>query len=121
GLARLAIDDGVEEQGRARRVVVPDVVVNFLEMPGVFAGLSVQGDDGSAEEVVAFAHRAVVIRSAIADREVDEPELRIERRRVPDRRAAMQIMVSAGRPCVATYLGRRRKRIPPPQDLSGLR
>ena len=40
-LARLAVDDGVEENGRARRVVIPDVVVHLLEMPGVFAGLGI--------------------------------------------------------------------------------
>ena len=38
-LARLAVDDRVEQHDRARRVIVPDVVVHFLEMPDIFAGL----------------------------------------------------------------------------------
>ena len=87
-LARLAVDHRVEQDDRARRIVVPDVVVHLLVVPGIGAGLGVDREDRGAEQIVAFAHRSVVIRPAIADGKVDEAELRIERRGVPDRRPA---------------------------------
>src|SRR5260370_40613060 len=90
-------------------------------MPGVLAGLGVPREDRGAEQIVAFAHRPIVIRPAIADCEVDEAELRVERRGVPDRRPAATEMVGAGRPGVPAGLTRRRQRVGPPQDLAGLR
>ena len=50
-LARLTVDDGVEENDGARQVVIPDVVVHLLEVPGVFARLGVQCDNGGAEKL----------------------------------------------------------------------
>src|SRR5437667_297910 len=119
-LARLAVDHGIEEHDRAGRVVVPDVVVDLLEVPDVLAGLRLQRDHRRAEQVVALAHRAVVIRPAVAGREVEEAELRIERGRVPDRGAAAHRMVGAGRPGLAATLPRPGQRVPAPLDLAGL-
>src|SRR5262249_27386614 len=72
-LARFAVDHRVEQNNRTGGVIVPDVVVHLLEVPDVFAGLRLQGDDRGAEQVVALAHRAVIVGAAIADREVNEP------------------------------------------------
>src|SRR5438876_9634800 len=119
-LARLAVGHGIEEHDRAGRVVVPDVVVDLLEVPDVLAGLRLQRDHRRAEQVVALAHRAVVIRPAVAGREVEEAELRIERGRVPDRGAAAHRMVGAGRPGLAATLPRPGQRVPAPLDLAGL-
>src|SRR6266404_5614219 len=119
-LAGLPIDYRVEKDDRAGRVVIPDVVMHLLEVPGIFSGLGLQRDDRSAEQIVSFAHRPVIIRPAIADRKVDEPELRIERRSIPDRCAAAAVMVGAGRPGVSANLPRPGQGIPPPQDLAGL-
>src|SRR5271166_929235 len=103
-LARHAVDDGVEQHDRACRVIVPDVVMHLLEMPDILARLGLERHQRRAEQVVALAHRTVVIRSAIADREVDKAELGIERRRVPDGGAAAHRMVGARRPGVAPDL-----------------
>src|SRR5438132_11521872 len=119
-LARLAVDHGIEEHDRAGRVVVPDVVVDLLEVPDVLAGLRLQRDHRRAVQVVALAHRAVVIRPAVAGCEVEEAELRIERGRVPDRGAAAHRMVGAGRPGLAATLPRPGQRVPAPLDLAGL-
>src|SRR5207302_7164310 len=43
--AWLAVDHGVEKDDRARRVIIPDVVMHLLEMPGVLAGLGVHRED----------------------------------------------------------------------------
>ena len=94
--------------------------MHLLEVPGVFPGLGLQGHHGRAEQVVTFTHRAIVIRPAIADREVDEAEFGIERRRIPDRGATAHRMVGAGRPGLAAFLARTRQRKPAPHDLAGL-
>src|ERR1700730_7526294 len=104
--SRLAVDHGVEEDHRARSVVVPNVVMHLLEVPGVLSGLGLQRDDRGAEQIVSFAHRTVVIRPAIADGKIDKPELRIERRRVPDRATPAAEMIGAGRPGVGADLSR---------------
>src|SRR5262249_12001247 len=119
-LAWLAVDHGVEQHHRARRVVVPDVVVDLLEVPDVFAGLRLQRDHRRAEQIVALAHRAVVVGSAVARREVNEPELWIEGGRVPDRGASAHRVVRAGWPRVAAEFAGSRQRVPAPPDLAGL-
>jgi len=50
--SRLAVDHGVEQHDRARGIVVPEIVVHLLEVPGVFAGLGLQGHHGRAEQIV---------------------------------------------------------------------
>ena len=119
-LARLTVDHGVEENDRARRVIVPDVMVHFLKVPDIFPGLGLQSDDRDTEEVVAFAPRAVVVGPAIAGGEINEAELRIESRRVPDRRSTAHRMVGAGRPSVVADLAHARQGIPSPADLGAI-
>ena len=58
----LAVHRGVEEHDRAGRVVVPDVVVNFLEVPAVRAGLRVDRHDRAGEEVVTGSIGAAEVR-----------------------------------------------------------
>src|SRR5262249_60642540 len=118
-LARLAIDDRVEKHHRARGIVVPDVVVHLLEVPDVLAGLGLQGHHRGAEQVIALAHRPVMIWSTVACREVDQPEFRIEGWCVPDRRPATHRMVSAGRPGITAELAGLRQGIRPPQEGAG--
>ena len=71
-LARLAVDHRIEQHHRACRVIVPDVVVHLLEMPAVCAGLGIDRHDRGAEQVVALAHRAVIVRPAIAGGEIQQ-------------------------------------------------
>ena len=94
----------VEQHDGIRRVVVPDVVMHLLEVPAVLAGLRVDRDDRDAEEVVAGAHGAVEIGARVARREVDEPELGIDGRRLPDGRAAVLPRVVVLRPGVVAGL-----------------
>src|SRR6267143_1809771 len=119
-LAGPAVDHGIEEHDRTGRVVVPDVVMDLLEVPHVLAGLRLQRDHRRAVQVVAFPHRPVVIGPAVAGREVEEAELRIERGRVPDRGAAAHRMVRAGGPGLAATLPRPGQRVPAPLDLAAL-
>src|SRR5262249_33791878 len=113
-LTPLAIYYRVEEHHRAGGIVVPDVVVNLLEVPDILAGLGPQGHHRGAEQVIALAHRPVVIWSAVACREVDQPEFRLEGWSVPDRRAATHRLVDR-RPSIAAELARIWQSIPAPQ------
>src|SRR5439155_18289814 len=45
----------VGEDGRRRKVVVPDIVMHRLKVPLVGAGLEIERDDGCREEIVASA------------------------------------------------------------------
>src|SRR5688572_19821155 len=48
---------------RLGAVVVPDVVMDFLEMPPIAAGIDVERDDGCGQQIVAFAIDAVQVWS----------------------------------------------------------
>ena len=120
-LARLAIDHRVEEDHRARGIIVPEIMVYLLEVPDVLAGLGLQGDHRGTEQVVTLAHRPVMIRTTVARDEVDEPEFRIEGGRVPYRRPTAHRVIGAGRPGVTAKLARSRHRKPSPQNGAGLR
>ena len=116
GLDRLAIDRRVVQDGRARRVEVPDIVVHLLEVPRVGA-IHVQRDHRHAEQVVARSHGAVVVRAGVARGEVDQPEVRIDRRVLPDGRATVlvglrldRIGIVRRRPRVAADVARTRER-----------
>src|SRR4029077_14425940 len=120
-LTRPAIDHRIEEHDRAGGIVVPDVVVHLLEVPDILAGLGLQGHHRGAEQVIARAHRTVMIWRTIACREVDEPEFRIGGGCVPDWCPAPHRMVGAGRPGVTAELAGPRQGIRPPKDGAGLR
>ncbi len=120
-LALLAVDLDVEQHDRARRVVVPDVVVHLLEVPAVLAGLRVERHDRRGEEVVALAPRAVQVGGGVAGREVDQPELRVDGRRLPHRRAPVRPRVVVLRPGVVPDLARPGDRVEHPHLVASLR
>ena len=52
-LDALAVDGDVDQVGRGRQVVVPQAVMDDLEVPDPLAGRHVEADEAFAEEVVA--------------------------------------------------------------------
>ena len=52
-----------EKDGRGRKIAIPKIVVDALEMPDTFAGLSVESDEAIGKEVVAHAIGPVEIES----------------------------------------------------------
>src|SRR5262249_2987065 len=109
-------------------VVVPDIVVHFLEVPAIDARLRVESDDGSSEQVVAGADRSVVIRSGVACTEVDHAEVRVDGWRVPDPGAAVRrdfrcvrVSISWQRSGVAADIAWSRNGVKAPHDFSGSR
>ena len=74
----------IREHRRRRAVVVPDVVVHFLEVPLVRAGLEIERDDRHREQIVAAPRGSVVVGTGITNRHVDQSELRVDGRMRPD-------------------------------------
>ena len=87
-LALLAVDRKVKQHHGTRRVVVPQIVMDLLKVPAVLAGHRIDGNDRRGEEIVAGTNGAVEVRTRIARREVDQPERRVDGRRLPNSRAA---------------------------------
>src|SRR5262249_43382026 len=58
---RAAVPREVEESGRRRWIMIPEIVMNRLEVPAVPAGQRVDGEDGVAVQVRAFAIAAVKV------------------------------------------------------------
>ena len=92
--------------------------MHLLEVPAVLARLRLDRDHRDAEQVVAWAHRAVQIGAGVARREVDEPELGIDGRRLPDGRAAVLPRVVVARPSVVAEFAGARDRIERPHELA---
>ena len=70
------------------RVVVPQVVVDHLEVPHPLAGLDVERDDRVGEQVVAGAVAAVVDAGGRRQRHVDVAQLGVARDAAPRRQVA---------------------------------
>src|SRR5699024_8759914 len=101
GLLRLAhrfhgfaVHFAFEEDGRARGVVVPEVVVDHLVVAVVFAGFGIEADDRGGEEVFTLAVFAGP-GGRVRGREEQHPGLRVHRRRVPDRGTARLVRARA--------------------------
>ncbi|MCY3730412.1 MAG: hypothetical protein OXF98_03655 [Rhodospirillaceae bacterium] len=90
---QLAVDLQIEEHHGARRVEIPDVVVDLLEMPAILARGRIHRDDRRGEQIVAGTDRAVEVRPGIAGREVDQIQRRVHRRGLPDRPAPVEVHV----------------------------
>src|SRR6185436_8698997 len=108
-------DDGID------RVVVPDVVMHLLEVPAILARLELDGDHRRGVEIVAGAEGAVIVGRGVAGREVDETEIQIDSRRLPDRGAAVLPRVVVLRPGVVTGLTRTGNRVEGPDQAAVLR
>src|SRR5262249_46304753 len=88
-LACDAVVDLIEKHDRAGSVVVPDLVMLFLEVPLVRAGLVVKSDDRGREQVVTGPDGAVRLGAGVAGAEVQHAELGVDSDRLPDGRAAV--------------------------------
>src|SRR5215207_2805563 len=119
-LVLLAVDLDVEEDDRAGRVVVPDVVVHLLEVPAVLTGLRVDRDNRGGEEVVAPPPAAVQVGGGVAGGEVEEPQLGVDRRCKEERSTAVLPRVVLLRPGVVPLLAWAGDGVEAPDFLAGL-
>ena len=110
----------VEQDRLVAGVVVPDVVMHLLVVPLQRAGAQREREDRIGEQVRADPLRAVAER--IADGDVDQPELGIDRRRLPDA-AAVALAADPGRAgdVPALIPSVLRNGVEVPEHLAGLR
>ena len=73
----------VDQDGRRRHVVVPQVVAHELLVPDALARAAVEGHERAGEEVVALSVAAVEIARGRRGGQVHEPELRVDAHRTP--------------------------------------
>ena len=93
-------------------------MVDLLEVPAVGTGLYVQREDGHGEEIVALARGAVKVRRGVAGGEIDQSQLRIHRRRLPDRCATVLPGIPVGRPGVMAEFARSGDRVEGPLEFA---
>ena len=79
GLDRLAVDLDVGEDRRGGNVEVPDRMMHDLVVPLLGAGAQVETHEALAVQVVARTMPAVVVAGGRLDRQVDEPQLFVDR------------------------------------------
>src|SRR5689334_4872942 len=72
-----------DEVGVYRKVVVPEVVMNGLEVPDALAGLCVQRDGAVGEEVVPLAIAAIEIEIRRSQARENHPPLLIDTQSAP--------------------------------------
>src|SRR5215471_8706645 len=126
-LAHLAVVHLVEQHHRARRIEVPEVVMDFLEVPLVLPSLVVERDNRGREQVVALTDVATAIRTGIARTEIQHTQIRVDRRRLPDGGTAplpgirnLRIGIVRRGPTVTEWLAWSRNRVEDPDDLASL-
>src|SRR5882724_11743575 len=68
-----------EQNGRRRKIAVPNVVVNCLKMPEALAGARIDGDKAIGKQVVASAVRAIKIECGRARGDIDDAARGVER------------------------------------------
>src|SRR5439155_17323167 len=71
----LAVVPHGEQLRRGRQIVIPEIVVDDLEMPEALAGAEVEGEKRIAEQVRSDTVRAVKIVRRTAEREVADGAL----------------------------------------------
>lgn len=119
-LAHLAVDFGVVKNERRAEIGFPDVVMDDLVMPFQLTGLDVERDDGVGKEIVACAQLAAELRNGIADAEVCEAQLRIDRRGHPHAAAARLPVLVILRPGLVTFMALVGNDVEGPLLLAGL-
>src|SRR6516225_4583569 len=78
--------------------------MHLLEVPAVFSGSGLHGNHGNREQIVAEADTTVEIRPRIAGGEIDETEVGIDGRSLPNRGSAVFPRVVILRPAVVADL-----------------
>ena len=104
----------LEERGRARRVEVPDVVVDVLIVPDHLPRLGVEGHGRAAVVIEAVAPSPEQVGGRVARRDEDQPALGVPGHDRPDVRCPLRESTPRGRVGLGGVA--RRNRIPRPLE-----
>ena len=118
GVYLLAVLAHGDELRRGGQIVIPQIVMDRLEMPQALAGARVEREQAVAEEIRADAVRAVVVVGRRRNREIGDAALRIERDLAPHIDAARVLPGILG-PGVVAELARLRNGVEGPHELAG--
>src|SRR5262249_169003 len=88
-LARTALIRDVRQHRTRRSVVVPQIVMDFLEVPFPLSRFQIERDERRGEQVIAPTLGSIRGGRRVAGGAVPQPELRIDRGMRPDGRAAL--------------------------------
>ena len=108
------VHDGQQLRCR-RQVVVPQIVVDRLEVPEPLAAARVEREQAVAEQILAVAVAAVEVVARSARRHVDDAELGVDRRLAPVVHAAV-IAEPCFRPRIGAELAGSRHGVEDPQQ-----
>src|SRR5437588_6765494 len=95
--------------------------MNLLKVPSILSRCGFDGDHRRGEQIVSRPDPSVEIRSRVAGGEIDQPELRIDGRCLPDGTATVEPCLVVLRPGVVTDLSRPGDRIEGPEEVAILR
>src|SRR5207249_3237674 len=112
-----AVPDHLEKNWSRFQVVVPDVVMNGLEIPFQFAGLRVERDQTVTVKIGAFAVGTMEIVGRRTMRQIDKTRFRIQADQAPDIRSGTLLPVVAF-PCLTTWLSGARNRVKLPDEFA---
>ncbi len=101
-LARFTLVLHVKKNHRVGGIIVPEVMMNLLEVPAVFACSCINCHNGVGEEIVSLADGTIHIWTRISGGEINEIEFRIHGRRLPDSTAAKFVSHCVLRPGIVT-------------------
>ena len=118
GLDRPPVDGDVRQYRRRPEVVVPDAVVNHLEVPHAAAGLALEAEQALGEQVVARPVPAVPVVGRRGGRQVGVAQLLVGRPDGP-RVARAGVLPRAVLPRLVAELARTRNGVERPPELAG--
>ena len=114
---RAAVDDDVGEDRRVGDVVVPDAVMDQLEMPLALAGLQIDRHEALAEEAGARPIRAEVVTGGKFDGQIGDAELFVDADLSP-RAGIARVRPRVVQPGVVPEFARPRDRVKDPEPLA---
>src|SRR5690606_41100788 len=103
---------------RLRKIQIPEVVTDRLEMPEPLAGTRIERDDAVPEEIVAVPIAAVEVVARGARRDEHDAALDVDRRFAPVVHASERVR-GVVRPRVGTEFPGPRHRMEDPNELAG--
>ena len=119
-LDRPAVNRDVVQDGRSRRIVIPQAMMDDLKMPDSFAGPCVQADDALAEKIVAEPMPAVEVMRRGFHRQIDIAQFRVGAHHRPDA-CVTSVFPRAVFPGFIAELARLRDRVKSPEQFAGSR
>ena len=113
------VGDIAEDRG-AGHVAIPDVVMDHLIMPAALAGFQFDRDDAIAEQGVALAANAGLVRRGDFDAQIGQPQFLIDRYLRPAAGVGGRLGLAGADPAVVAVLALQRDGVEDPEPLARL-